>query len=392
MAHLTDDERKLLDKYAPVKIGMIGYTGDSPELLQQMGALRAGQSVEITGGPASAALMALDEAFEAGRLPRRYEMIYLPDKGLPEGSAQNDVDAYNRLCDQGCLCVIGPHSSDNVYMLKRASEQRKVPVISWAGTEQLAGDYLFRLGNGDCGGDPALMAAWIQKNGFSKIGIVEELCPNGEEYMRYFRLECRSRELTVCSTETLSQFSGHETICNALKRMREAGTEVIAYIGYGYLLAQNLLNPALKEIGWDPARITTTAFMYYLNGFNNFEGWVGIDQDCPDNPLRNEFAGKYYERYKDLLFLDYRDNWLNGVQLLSYDTGRVVAEALFRAPRLTPEGMKEGLERIRWMDACVGGPDTHISCSAHEHNMYSGNWLCYGKIEDGKLKFEGLYR
>ena len=132
--------------------------------------------------------------------------------------------------------------------------------------------------------------------------------------------------------------------------------------------------------------------MYYLNGFEYFEGWVGIDQDCPDNPLRNQFSKAYYERYKDSLYLDYRQNWLNGVQLLAYDTGRVVAEALFRAPRLTPEGLKEGLERIRWMDACVGGPDTHISCSAHEHNMYSGNWLCYGKIEDGKLKFEGLYK
>ena len=35
----------------------------------------------------------------------------------------------------------------------------KIPLISWAGTERLAGDYCFRLGNGDCGGDAALCAS-----------------------------------------------------------------------------------------------------------------------------------------------------------------------------------------------------------------------------------------
>ena len=382
MARLTDDERKLLDSYEPVKIGMIGYSGDSVEIVQR----------KPEGGPACATLMALNEAFEEGRLPRRFDLIYRPDKGLPTGSAKAVVDTYHELCDLGCLCVIGPHSSDNVYMLREATQQRKVPVISWAGTERLAGEYLFRLGNGDCGGDPALMAGWLQKKGFTKIAVIEELCPNGEEYMRYFRLECRERGLQICHTETLSQFSGHETIVNALKRMREAGAEAVAYIGYGFLLAQNLLNPAFEEIGWKPARITTTAFMYYLNGFDYFEGWVGIDQDCPENPLRNEFKDRYYKAFKDALYLEYRNNWLNGVQLLSYDTGRVVAEALYRAPMLTPEGVKTGLERIRWMPAAVGGADNHISCSANEHNMYSGNWLCYGKIENGELKFEGLYQ
>ena len=381
MGQLSQEERSFLEKYEPVKIGMIGYTGDSLEVIQK----------KPEGGPACAVKFALDERFEAGMLPRRYEIIYRPDRGLPSGSAKKVVDTYHELCDEGCLCVIGPHSSDNVYMMKEASDQRKVPVISWAGTEKLAGEYLFRLGNGDCGGDPALMAAWLQKKGFSNIGVIEELCPNGEEYMRYFRLECRQRHLTITKTETLSQFSGHENICEALKRIKASGAEAIAYIGYGFLLAQNQLNPAFDAIDWHPARITTTAFMFYLTGYASFEGWVGIDQDCPDNPLRNHFAEAFYPVYKDMLYLDYRDNWLNGVQLLSYDTGRVVAEALYRAPMLTPEGVKEGLERIRWMKAAVGGPDTHISCSRHEHNMYSGNWLCYGKIENGKLKFEGLY-
>ena len=378
---LTEEEKKILDTYDAVKIGIIGFTGESEELVHK----------NPDGGVPCAVKFAVQEAFENRKLPRRVEFIYKVENGLPQGSALNSVKAYHELCDEGCLLVVGPHSSDNIYMMKDASDERKVPVISWAGSESLSGEYLFRLGNGDCGGDPALIAQWVEKKGYRKIGVIEEICPNGEEYMRYFKFECRERDLLVCATETLNQFDGPETVEAALQRLKDAGTEVVVYIGYGYLLAQNMLNPAFKAIGWDPARITTTAFMYYLKGYEFFEGWVGIDQDCPDNKLRQHFAEKFFEAYKDKLYLAYRQDWLNGVQLLSYDTGRVIAEALFRAPVLTPEGVKKGLERIRWMPSAVGGNNNHISCSAYEHNMYSGDWLCYGKIQNGKLEFEGLY-
>lgn len=380
MPKITSDQEELLESYEPVKIGVIGYTGDSEEQMR-------GEE----GGPAAAIRLALQEAWDSCKLPRKVELLWKPDHGLPNGQAINDVRAYEELCDAGCLCVVGPHSSDNIYMMREASDRRKVPVISWAGTESLAGEYLFRLGNGDCGGDPALIARWCEKKGFTNIGIIEELCPNGEEYMRYFRLECRERELHICSTETLAQTSSKKAVREALARLRDSGADVLVYIGYGYLLSQNFLNPALKKLAWDPPRITTTAFMFYLTGYNSFEGWVGVDQDCPLNPLRNHFEEAFYPLYRDSMWLDRRDNWMNGVQLLAYDTGRVIAEALYRAPRLTPDGIRQGLERIRWMPAAVGGPNTHISCSAFEHNMYSGDWLCYGKVENMKLVYEGLY-
>ena len=46
----------------------------------------------------------------------------------------------------------------------------------------------------------------------------------------------------------------------------------------------------------DPPRIMTTAFMFYLMGFDKFEGWVGIDQLCPDNKLAARFH-ESIERY-----------------------------------------------------------------------------------------------
>jgi branched-chain amino acid transport system substrate-binding protein len=38
-----------------------------------------------------------------------------------------------------------------------------------------------------------------------------------------------------------------------------------------------------------------------------------------------------------------------------------------------------------------GAAYTHIACSPHEHGMFRGDWLLYGRVTNGKLEFEGLF-
>jgi hypothetical protein len=42
-------------------------------------------------------------------------------------------------------------------------------------------------------------------------------------------------------------------------------------LGYGGLFVSGAVRAALEEIGWDPPRIATTAFMQYIWGFEQFE-------------------------------------------------------------------------------------------------------------------------
>ena len=77
--------------------------------------------------------------------------------------------------------------------------------------------------------------------------------------------------------------------------------------------------------------------------------------------------------------------------MLAYDTATVLAEAMFRAPILNPEGMKIGLERIRFLPSVTGGPRTHIAGAPGDHNLFKGDWLIYSKMIDGKLHFEGTH-
>ena len=88
-----------------------------------------------------------------------------PRTGCRSGSAKNATDGFRYLVDEGCIGVAGAYSSDNAITVGPLANELQVPLISWCGTERLQGDYCFRLGNGDCGGDAALVVAWLKTHG-----------------------------------------------------------------------------------------------------------------------------------------------------------------------------------------------------------------------------------
>ena len=313
----------------PIKIGWLGSALDGPD-----------------GGYNKIHRMAFDEALEEGLLDRPVEFVLHAENGLPRGSARNTADGFKYLVDQGCIGIAGAYSSDNAIVAAPLANELKIPLISWAGTERLAGDYCFRLGNGDCGGDAALCVSWLARNGYTRVAVLSEVSPNGEEYFRFFRQECRRHNLKIVSLETVSQTPANLT--ENLDNLRQSNPDALCYMGYGMLAAQGFLRKALDELAWDPPRIMGTAFMFYLMGFEKFEGWVGIDQFDPNNPLIEGFHQRYVERYQADPPM-----WPNAIPVLAYDTARVLAEGLFRAPSLSGPGLKDGLEKIRFM------PSTH---------------------------------
>ena len=351
----------------PIKIGWLGAALDGPN-----------------GGYDKIHRLAFDQAVESGVIDRPYEFVLHGENGLPNGSAKNATDGFKYLVDEGCIGVAGAYSSDNAITVAPLANELHVPLISWAGTERLQGDYCFRLGNGDCGGDAALVVSWLVKHGHTRVAVLSEISPNGEEYFKYFRMECRRRGVSIAAVGTVSQSPSN--LAENLDHLRAVNADALVYMGYGMLAAKGLLRKALDELGWDPPRIMSTAFMWYLMGFDLFEGWVGIDQFDPNNQLAQRFHDEYVARY-DME----PPMWPNAIPVLAYDTARVLVEGLFRAPILSGPGLKAGLESIRFMPSGTGGAHTHIACAPYEHGMFRGDWLLYGRVENGKLEFEGLF-
>ena len=351
----------------PIKIGWLGSALDGPG-----------------GGYDNIHRLAFDQAADQGVLNRPYEFVLHPENGLPQGSAKNAIDGFKYLVDEGCIAVAGAYSSDNAMVVGPYANELQVPLLSWCGTERFWGDYCFRLGNGDCGGDPALIVGWLKRNGYERVAVLSEVSPNGEEYFRYFRQECRRRGIAIAAVETVSQTPAN--LAENLDSLRSVNADALVYMGYGVLAASGLLREALDQLAWDPPRIMTTAFMFYLMGFDKFEGWVGIDQLCLDNPLATKFHQHYVSRYGADPPM-----WPNAIPVLAFDTARVLVEALYRAPVLTGWGVKQGFEMIRFMPSATGGPHTHIAGGPYDHQLFKGDWLLYGRIRAGKLEFEGLF-
>jgi ABC-type branched-subunit amino acid transport system substrate-binding protein len=328
--------------------------------------------------------MAFDEAIDQGVLNRPVEFLIHPENGLPQGSARNAIDGFKYLVDEGCIGIAGAYSSDNAMVVGPYANELQVPLISWCGTERFFGDYCFRLGNGDCGGDATLVVGWLKKKGYQRVAVLSEVSPNGEEYFRFFRQECRRRGISMAAVETVSQTP--TDLSENLANLRQADADALVYMGYGIVAANGLLREALDKLAWDPPRIMGTSFMFYLMGFDKFEGWVGIDQLCPHNRLAESFHRRYATRHGEDPPM-----WPNAIPVLAYDTARVLVEGLHRAPVLTGWGLKAGLEQIRFMPSSTGGPQTHIAGSPYDHQLFKGDWLLYGRIEHGKLEFEGLF-
>ena len=330
--------------------------------------------------------MAFDEGVERGVLDRRYEFVFEEDAGLPQSTAQDGIDSFNRLVDAGCLAVVGANYTDSAIALAEHANTRGVPLISMCGTDQFHGEYCFRVGNGDVGDEPALLVNWLKRHGHERVAVVAPASPIGEEYFKFFRQEGRRIGVAIRAVESVSAATTYDALVTKLGALRDTEPDALVWLGYGGLFVADYVRPALEELGWDPPRIVTTAFMQYIWGFEKFEGWVGIDQWCPDNRHMQRYHHRFVERYGEE-----PNQWPNAIPGLAYDMAAIVVEALHRAPILTPRGVKDGIERIRFMPAATGGPNTHIAGGPFDHQLFKGDWLLYGRVRDGRLEFEGLF-
>nr|MDT0664724.1 ABC transporter substrate-binding protein [Micromonospora sp. DSM 115978] len=205
--------------------------------------------------------MAFDEGIERGVLDRRYEFLFEDDAGLPQGTAKGGIDAFHRLVDAGCLAVVGANYTDSAMALAEHANARQVPLVSMCGTDAFHGEYCFRLGNGDVGGDPALMVNWLRRNGHRRVSVVRPWSPIQDEYFRFFLQECRRMGVSIAAVESITNKTTTDELTTVFSTLRSANADALVWLGYGGLVLSGACREALEKIDWDPPRIMTTAFM-----------------------------------------------------------------------------------------------------------------------------------
>ena len=130
----------------------------------------------------------------------------------------------------------------------------------------------------------------------------------------------------------------------------------------------------------------TTAFMQYIWGFEQLEGWVGIDQWCPENPRMHRFHRRFIARYGEDPWM-----WPNAIPGLAYDMAAAIGRGAAPGAVLTRLGRQATASSAS--ASCPRSPAARTPTSPagpFDHQMFKGDWLHYGRVRDGKLEFAGL--
>ena len=357
------------DPFEPVKIGVL-VDMDLGQLLADW--------IDPT-------ILAIEDALNEGVYDRPVQLVVADARGLPRENFRKCRQGYEWLCDQGCVVIVGPMISDNSLSIQDLVNQRKVPVIGWTGAWKFASEYCFTVANGDIPTEGVMCAQWLANQGFTKVGMFWEQGSSGRDYADFFREEAQRQGLTI--TRDVKLGPNPRGLPEHLQAMRDAGTEGIYYGGYGY--ATFHFARAFEEIGWDPPRVMGTAFMFYSNTnewAKGLEGWHGVDQLGEDgaNPNYNAMIERFEKRFNRTS--------RNVVVALAYDTARCAIHGIANAGMATPEEVKNGLERIRWMPATNGGPATYVQFGPHDRKGYKGDFLVIRELRGGELRFDGYHR
>jgi ABC-type branched-subunit amino acid transport system substrate-binding protein len=330
--------------------------------------MRVGILDDMADGPPGVAnieswlRLAVDELAAAGRLDREVELVSAWGLGLPAGTAAAVERAYAALVEQDVLLIVGPAIGDNALVATPLAERRRVPTLNWAGSERARGEYMFHLQVGSHEDESVVLARHLAGRGAGRMGVVYDRSPIGRRHLEFLQAEAEvlgSRVAAAASVAPLAEQADAEAA-----EVLDARPDAILYLGLG--VSAPAVARAFAARGWSgPCAMNTAGIRGYQPEFAEaVDGWTYVDMHSD----RNATLAALRER---LGAPPARALWA----AKGYDLGRLVAEGLARAPERTREGVKDGLEQIKWLPAAEGHEGTLLGFGHHDRGALHGRYL-----------------
>ncbi|WP_317929622.1 ABC transporter substrate-binding protein [Halioxenophilus sp. WMMB6] len=304
-----------------------------------------------------------DDYWAAGRLPAPVQFINGWGLGLPEGSAANVLAAYQQLVAEPVVMVVGPAIGDNALAVTPLVTELQVPTINWAGSERARSEWMFQLQIGSHEDESILLARFLEQQQARSVAVVYDQSPIGDGYRHFFlaeanRLGCSPRlQLGVPPVaEALAE--------DAFVALASTPVDAVVYLGLGHVLPTLAL--ALAGAQFSGLTLATSAGIRgYQPGVGAaLEGWIYADLVSEHNST--------LVAYRQRLNLPARQSL---AAAKGYDMGRLVMEGLARAPALTPAGVRQGLELIKWLPASLGEEGTLLGFGQWQRGALQGRYL-----------------
>ncbi|TAL04754.1 MAG: ABC transporter substrate-binding protein [Rhodospirillaceae bacterium] len=315
--------------------------------------------------------LATDELVGNGRIDREVEFVHAWGLGLPSGTAAAVERAYEKLVDEDVLVIVGPAIGDNALVATPLAERHRVPTINWAGAETARSAYMFHLQVGSHEDESIVLARHMAVHGGQRVGVVYDRSPIGRRHLHFLQAEADVVGLRIAATTSVSPLVEDATA--EINQLLDAGMDALIYLGLG--LSAPAVVRALKARAWDgPRAMNTAGLRGYIPAFAQIiDGWVYIDMLSDGN--------------KTLAALCQRTNMAPAHSFIAaagYDLGRLVAEGLARAPERTREGVKNGLEHVKWLPAAEGYEGTLLGFGHHDRGGLHGRYLVLRRWQGGQ--------
>jgi ABC-type branched-subunit amino acid transport system substrate-binding protein len=311
--------------------------------------------------------LGLEEVRRTGRLPDE-EVEFVPEvaEGGPHPSSEALASAFGRLADAGVLGIIGPAVADGARVVTPLADKSRLPCINWAGSEHARSEFMFQYQVGSHEEEPYVLAEHLAAEGLRNIVLAHEDSLIGRAYTEFFMDAHARAGLRIVGSFTVGP--GGE----GADAVETNGADAVVYLGF---LSAHALARSLAERGSPVPAFANTALMFgYMSPelARAWEGWTYVDVWSEDNPI---FAA-----------LRRRVQGLDEMPAAAamYDMVRLVAEGLARAPERTREGLREGLERVKFLPAVLGAAGTWMGFGRWDRAALKGRYLLMRTWREGR--------
>jgi branched-chain amino acid transport system substrate-binding protein len=339
--------------------------------------MRVGILNDMSVGPSgpndteAAIRVPVDDLVASGRLDREVEFVNSWGLGLPEGTAAAVERAYAELVDQEVLLIVGPAIGDDALVATPLADRYRVPTINWAGTERGRSEYMFHLQVGSHEDESLVLARHLESLGVERVSVVYDRSPIGRRYAEFLQSEAEVLGLRVVASVAVApllQDAAAET-AEALG----ASPDALVYLGLGLSVAA--VARAARDQGWSgPALMNTAGMRGYAPDFGQaIDGWSYVDMHSDANTTLAALRERLGLSVSSGAGPAYR-----------FDLGRLVAEGLARAPERTRDGVRDGLEQVKWLPAAQGHEGTLLGFGNYDRGALHGRYLVLRQWQHGQ--------
>jgi ABC-type branched-subunit amino acid transport system substrate-binding protein len=339
-----------------IRVGILNDTGQNP---------RGGTETEYW------LRLAVDEVSASGRLPAKVEFLTVAADGLPSGTAAAVAQAYETLVERDVALIVGPAIGDNALEVAPLAERHRVPTLQWSGAERARGDYIFQLQVGSHEDESVVLARYFASLDARRLGIVHDDSSIGWRHLEYLQTEARIQGLDIAVTASIAPLAQQAGVPFAT--LSAAPIDGLLYLGLG--VAAPAVAEAARAHGWNGPRAMNTAGLrgYVEDYAQRIDGWVYVDLHADDNRTLRHLCDRLDIAPRRRL-----------AAAKGYDLGRLVAEALARAPEPGRRGVRRGLEAVKWLPAAEGREGTILGFGHCDRAALHGQYLVLRQWRDGR--------